>query len=666
MGACCSNRDSLLPDPESRLSLSLHQSKVRLSELSHRLQKLNLHLTYFHHKNREYKQVWKEVTKVKEEYLEREMELRGSVERMNELLGELETEVQAQYISERESTDITREELIAVIQTVRAQKQADKLERLSNSIKLYLTYSQERVEFHSKVNKWIEEVKITSTSLLGYMKFVEDCKATLKDSLNGLEDISQASSDEKLEEKVRKWESLRRNTRKTADDMVLFSQKLINSYEKRVDEFETLKREVDEYFEKENQRERASEVQASAQKYLGLIGSELKPIPRRSRGSTGPPSPLESGRGSVYMEEYQEGLRRLCILNHYRDGDIMSSDSTYSLLTALFPSKAAADHQCSLSRTPPLPLEIHLLCHFATLYPVKTVLLNNVLQFTASLDSRKNTPLGELALELLKFTESTPISIHEESCICKSFSLLRPLLLFDIPETWSDAGFLTLYQAIKAVEQWFFTEPEICGVVISGLLPTLKPVEIAIYYIKSRLAEMEKSPEDLFYELDTNKSNNLQKEEFIEGVRRVLNVKLPSKTLEELSELLDKTGSNCIFRTELMSFLDFTGFSSMKTHTSCLNVISSLRNGYIEWKSELSSQLYLEFILIPLVDYKANVADLGELVRSLDPELSADQVEMYLKRLEKSVGKSVNFESFREFFLLNPLGKAAESYFGEG
>lgn len=668
MGACCSNREGRPVENASQVQLQLYQSKNRLSDIHKRLQKLNLHLTYFQHKASDYKHLLRELKHTQHEYLDRHIQLGTSVELMNDLLGQLDTEVQAQFISERESTDLSREELMTVIKGVRAQKQAEKLESLSSTLQTYIQYPAERVEFDSKVGKSIEEVKITSTSLLGYMKFVEECRKGAAEAVQGLGDTSSTSGDEKWEEKVRKWEQLRKTTRKLADDLTSYSQGLLKVYQKIVEDLETLKKEVDRYFEQEGRTGRASEVQSAAQNYLTLLTSERRSIPRKSRGSTGPSSPILSGSkgGSVYMEEFQEGLRRLCILNHYRDGEVMSESAAYDLLLALVKAKEEADQQAANSGKPPLPLELFIISFLASQHSDRAEVLAQVLKFTAALDRLASTRLGQLSLELLKFAETDPLSIHEEVFICKALAQLHSKLRPEpTTEIWETGGSLVLYSAIRMVEQWFRTEPETGAHVISGLKPNFTSVDLAVYYVKARLVELNKSAEQLFYDLDTRKANNIPRDQFTSGLKQVLRLQLSDECLEELGQVLDKTASNGIFRTELNELFRTDSFQAENCRTSCVDVVTALRTAYAEWKSELSSQLYLEFILVPLNDYKVKITDAVGLIQALDPELTPEQVNTYLQKLENSVGHNFPFESFREFFLLNPIGPSALSFFSK-
>ena len=664
MGACCSNREGRPVNNTSHVQLQLYQSKNRLQDIHKRLQKLNLHLSYFQHKASDYKHLLRDLKHTQHEYLDRHIQLGVSVELMNDLLGQLDTEVQAQFISERESTDLSREELMTVIKGVRAQKQAEKLESLSTSLQTYIQYPAERVEFDSKVGKSIDEVKITSTSLLGYMRFVEECKKGAAEAVQGLGDASSISGDEKWEDKVRKWEQLRKNTRKLADDLTAFSQGLLKAYQKIVEELETLKQEVNRYFEQEGRTGRASEVHSAAQNYITLLASERRSIPRKSRGSTGPSSPLIPGSksGSVYMEEFQEGLRRLCILNHYRDGEVMSESAAYDLLLALVKAKDEADRQAAHSDKPPLPLELFLLSFLATQHNGRDEVKAEALKFTGALDRLASTRLGQLSLELLKFAESDPLSIHEEVFICKALAQLHTQLQPQT-ETWETGGSVVLYSAIQMVEQWFGTEPETGALVVPGLAPNLQSIDLAVYYVKARLVELNKSAEQLFYDLDTRKANNIPRDQFTSGLKQLLRLQLPDECLEELGKLLDKTASNGIFRTELNELFRTDSFKAESCRTSCMDVVAALRTAYTEWKSELSSQLYLEFILVPLNDYKVKISDAAGLIQDLDPELTSQQVSTYLQKLETSVGPSFPFESFREFFLLNPIGPSALSYF---
>lgn len=653
MGACCTSRDSFHFKTEPCIQLQLYQSKTRLSDIHKRLQELNLNLTYFQVKARDFKHLGSQLKQIQNEYLDRESHFLTCVQRMNEVM--IQTEKGGE-----EAMDLVNEELMGVIQSVSVRKSQEHTLLRSRSLRDYVTYPEEIVNFHAQIGKGVEEVRTTSIALLSYMRLVESCKANINEAIDGLDEAAYSIGNEKWEGKVRKWEHLLRNTKKLAEDMTIYSKDLLAAYQAQVDALSVLKKEVDAHFEREYYRRSASDAHSSAQRFLHMQANIQRSIPKPLPGPTLSPVIPRSRGIPVHMDI---GLRSLCTENDYKSADLLPSASTYNLLMSVIHSKSAADRQAAGNRTTPLPLEIYLLCYLATLHVSQSALLNATLQFVASLDRLSSTFLGELALELLKMTEKVSMSIHEEGFICKAISLLRPMLIFSDEESWENGGFMSLYQAIKAVEHWFQNEPDVCEMVIAGLMPSVSSLDIVVYYVKARLVEEKKTPDELFREIDTEKRHHLRRDEVVKGLKTRLNIKLPEKTLEELSEILDKAGSNCIFRSEVSSLFTLKSFTCDSLRISCVRILTSLRTAFLEWKSKLSSQLYLDFILLPLNDYKASIKDIIGLVYSLNPDITGEEAEFYLQRMEMKIGDWFDFETFREFVLLNPIGTAAESFF---
>ena len=175
---CCESRDDHTHLPS--LPAQLQASTASLTIHKANIEKLKPHLTYFTQKSNSFFALVHSLRAAKRAYLGKFEELGTSVDRMIDLLSQLDTEVQAQFMSERESADMSHAELKAVIQTVRAQKQAKKLQALAEGIQLYMEYPDRREEFNSQVIEKIEIVKKTSSSLLGYLQIIQEARSGVR------------------------------------------------------------------------------------------------------------------------------------------------------------------------------------------------------------------------------------------------------------------------------------------------------------------------------------------------------------------------------------------------------------------------------------------------------------------------------------------------------
>lgn len=672
---CCESRDEhtkpSLPSQSAQVNAYMTSLRTHTSSLD----KLKPHLSYFSQKSTNFFTLLHNLRAAKRSYLQKFEELSTSVDRMLDLLSQLDTEVQAQYMSERESADMTQTDLMTVIQTVRAQKQASKLVNLSENLQKFVEFPDKRGEFNGQIQEKIEVMKKTSASLLGYMKIIEEIRGKIRDICDKEEEwIQKVRNQDTLEE----WNQVKNKALFAGKAAYTQALHCLGNYQTIENELQTIKTDIDKAFQEQIHRQKALEAQSTAQQYMKLLGGEIPPIPRKSYRNSIDKLLTEQSTsitGSVYMEEFVRILRRLCLLSYYRDGPVMTAQETYEKMVNLICGKAEADKKYALSsqekKQAIVPLELFLIIQFASGKEDKKSALVEISSFMASLDLRlKSTRLGGLSLELLRFTESEAMSVHEESFLCRAFQDMQVLLPQDCPdilETWDTAGTLPLAQVIPLVEKWFETEKEWGEEVMSRLIPSHNVVDLTVFYVTMRLVERKMTSEELFYRLDKRKANNLEKTEFAEGLRDTLDVMVSEEMLEEVATVLDKTNSNGIFRTEFNTLFDAAQFESLQRNTkvSRVDVLSSLRSVYIEWKSHLNSQLYLDFLSAPKENNRVSLPHIRPILLSLAPDLTDTHIESFEKQLKNACGDYIAYEGLRDCFLQYPLGTAGKSFFCE-
>lgn len=675
---CCESREDLPPRLPS-LPAQLQASLAVLSLHQSSLEKLKPHLTYFTQKSNSYFALVHSLRAAKRAYLGKFEELGASVDRMTDLLSQLDTEVQAQFMSERESADMSHTDLIAVIQTVRAQKQAKKLQTLAEGIQRYVEYPDRRMEFNSQVVDKIDIVRKTSSSLLGYLQLIQEAKAGIR-TVRGMERDWKERQDSDWTEAVDRWKTCCEEASAAAEKAMSSASHLLANFQLIENDLQSIKSDIDKAFQAATRRQKAIEAQSNAQQYLKLLDSDLTAIPRKSyRASIDKVITEQSTAvtGSVYMEEFVRVLRRLCLLSYYRDGPVMQPNDTYMRLLELLEKKAEADQTAAISVTErkpaAIPLELFLITQFSAGKPDKKSALAAISSFMACLDTQvSSTRLGGLALELLRFTEAEPMSVHEEAFLCRSFRDLQPAVdqvtqAEDPASVWESAGLMRLSQVIPLVERWFAGEAEEGEEVMLRLIPTLSVVDLTVYYVTMRLTERKMTSEDLFYQMDQRKANNLERAEFTSGLRSSLSLMLAPEQLEEVAQVLDKTNSNGIFRTEFNDWFDSGKFAQLeeRLRVSRVDVLLALRNVYMEWKSRLSSQLYLEFLVMPKDNNRVAIENARALVLAIEPDLKDSQVQAFTTQLHSTCGDFFAWESFRDCFFQYPFGAAGKSFFCE-
>jgi hypothetical protein len=674
---CCESRDDHVQLPS--LPAQLQASTASLTIHKANIEKLKPHITYFTQKSNSFFALVHSLRAAKRAYLGKFEELGTSVDRMIDLLSQLDTEVQAQFMSERESADMSHAELKAVIQAVRAQKQAKKLQTLAEGIQLYMEYPDRREEFNSQVIEKIEIVRKTSSSLLGYLQIIQEARSGIR-MIIGMEKEWKGREEGEWQEAVERWRTQCEDAGKAVEKAMSQATHLLANFQLIESDLQSIKSEIDKAFEAAAHKHKALEAQSNAQQYLMLLDSELSAIPRKSYRNTIDKLITEQSTaitGSVYLEEFARVLRRLCLLSYYRDGPTMTPEETYERLLELLRSKAEADKAAAESikeRKPAaIPLELFLITQFSSGKPDKKSALADISGFMASLDAHlSSTRLGGLALELLRFTEAEPMSVHEESFLCRACHDLQPAIdqlsqSEDSASVWETAGLMRLSHVISLVEQWFTEEPKEGEEVILRLIPNLSIVDLTVYYVTMRLTERKMTAEDLFYLLDQRKANNLKREEFTVDLRSTLSLMLASEQLEEVATILDKTNSNGIFRTEFNDLFDVGKYEKLeeKLRVRRVDVLNALRIVYAEWKSELNSQLYLEFLLMPKDNNRVAIENTRALLLNIEPELTDMQVEAFTKQLQAVSEDYFPLESFRDCFFQYPLGAAGKSFFCE-
>ena len=676
---CCESRDEDLPSHLPSLPAQLQASLASLSLHQSNIDKLKPHLTYFTQKSNSYFALVHSLRAAKRAYLGKFEELGASVDRMTDLLSQIDTEVQAQFISERESADMSHADLMVVIQTVRAQKQAKDLQALARGIQQYVEYPDRRSEFNSQVMDKIDIVRKTSSSLLGYLQLIQEAREGVR-TVRGLEREWRDRKNSDWVEAVDRWRTSCEQAAETAEKAMRQASHLLANFQLIESDLQSIKSDIDKAFQAATRRQKALEAQSNAQQYLKLLDSDLQAIPRKSYRTSIDKLITEQSTaitGSVYMEEFVRVLRRLCLLSYYRDGPVMQPEETYALLLELLGKKAEADQagaESTQARKPAaIPLELFLITQFSAGKPDKKSALAAISGFMACLDTRvSGTRLGGLALELLRFTEAEPMSVHEEAFLCKACRDLQPAIeqvsqSEDPTSAWESAGLMRLSQVIPLVERWFAGETEEGEEVMLRLIPTISVVDLTVYYVTMRLTERKMSAEDLFYLLDQRKANNLERVEFTSGLRSSLSLMLAPEQLEEVAQVLDKTNSNGIFRTEFNDWFNVGKYEQLEARltVSRVDVLLALRSVYLEWKSRLSSQLYLEFLVMPKDNNRVAIENARALVLAIEPDLNDLQIEAFTKQLQTACGDFFTWESFRDCFFQYPLGQAGKSFFCE-
>jgi hypothetical protein len=145
------------------------------------------------------------------------------------------------------------------------------------------------------------------------------------------------------------------------------------------------------------------------------------------------------------------------------------------------------------------------------------------------------------------------------------------------------------------------------------------------------------------------------------NIRSFLRIFLPFNCLEALFSQLDQ--SLCISHAEFTRL--FQANNQSRIRISRISLLNALRNAYKEWQITAKTQLYGDFITLPLRDNKAAAGEVETLLRRLDPALTEAQISLYVQRSSGIAGKDVDFETFGKCLQLFPLGKWGKSFFGE-
>ena len=668
MGACCSNRllpSSINPPVTPRSRSRLKDSLNKLSQHHQNLSKLNFHLNYFQDKAMEHSILVENLLTSVSKYRSNRDNDRRITEDMSQLLGKIETEVMAQYHSEIQSTDTNQEDSMRLVQTLRANIHAANLTYCHTRLSKYIS-SKDGEHVRLALFQGLENVKKTHSSLLCYVRFVEDAKSELKEINEYFEVNGELTGDDKIDNAKEKIEDLRVVTGALITQVEMHTKNIEKSLQQIETTLEELRRDFKKYTETDNNFvAEAEKLQTRGQLYLSLVTKEKIPRPSKpSRRTTSslPVSPLQKTRPHIPSFSL--------LKQYYREHPVDSStspigtDQLYTTLIGIYVAKAEADSVSISNQIAPDTLEGYLLNQAKT---ANGSSLFSLSQLLSGLERLSSTPLATLSSELFSLIDAfEPISLHEEVFLTKAIAHLEPHIQEEkwpltAAEKWECGGLVRLETAFTLIQDWFYEDIDRIGAVITSITQELSQLELSVAYIIYSIKNRKMTPEDLFRKLDIRRVNNLRKDDFEAGIRSILHVNLPAKCLNEVSSHLDKTNSNCIFRSEFLQL--FQTENSPRVRVSRLNLVNSLRKTYKEWKAIWRNQLYLEFVMMPLRDNRASKSDIDVWLRRVDSSMTPQQRKRYIELLVDSAENGVTFEVFWNRIQTYPVGTWAKSFF---
>jgi len=664
MGNCCTSR---LPNAAIDTALPLQcQSRLSdiLSKLSHHynsLEKLNFHLSHFKAKSATHTSLVGKLIQEVASYKNKREQEKTSVEDTIAILATIDAELQKKQIS---GSQDEQGKLLGVIQVLEAGNQVESLRLCSESLGIYLE-SEDREKVGMLLMQASQAVQTTSSSLLCYIKFLEDAKLDLKTVHAYFQSNGEITGNEKVDNAKDRISKLRLATSALLSTIETQTKTSLKSFQQIERTIEDLRMEMQSCVEAESREmAEAGKVQKAAEYYLSLLKEETVVVPSRRYAKAAisyflpaTQSPLFKKSGAIRTFHQQSSAKPA--------ETPISPDDLYSSLISLYLGKAQADLSAIRSNTSPESLESYLL----TRLPAAHGFLPSLSQLTQGLKRLGPVPMAKLACELFRLSSaSEACSLHEEVFLMRAVAKLEtPIQEENWPVSaagkWESGGLVDLETAFELVQSWFSEDLETAGKVIAAISAEISLSALSVSYIIHRLSALNLTAEDLFRKLDSRKANILSKEDFVEGISSVLGVFLPSNCLEEVTFLLDKSSSNCIFRTEFAQLFQPNNF--VRTCISRISLLTALRKAHKAWQNTTRSQLYSEFLALPLRSNRASEADMETLLRKLDPALATAQIRMYVQKIVEIGGRDIDFEAFAGCLQLFPLGKWGKSFYGK-
>jgi hypothetical protein len=634
---------------ESQSGLS--QTIEKLSRHYHNLEKLTFHLGHFKEKSTQHTALVGNLLKEVANYKHKRDEEKATVETTTALLAAIEKEMNMSESGE----------FVRVMQPLQAKNHAESLRFCINRLSAFLA-SKDREKVDKMLIEALKTIKNTINSLLYYIKFLENLKSDLKEVHEFFQLNASFTGNEKADNTKNRIAKLRIATSALLSSVETQTKASLQSFQQIESTIEYMRAEHQGYREmEEKEAEEAGKVRKIAENYLLRIREEAIIVPNTrfaiSHYQSAPSQALFLAKSCVIealfdIKYADKAVKTVC-----------STDQLYSGLLSLYMAKAHADISAIRSNICPEPFEKYLIRRVTTV----NELLPSLPQVINGLKRLFPAQMAKIACELLGLlgTEE-PLSLHEEVFIVRAIAEMEGKIQkeswhLQINEKWEFGGFISLETAFTMIENWFADDLETAGLVIAAISPNISLSDLSISYILFSLQAFKLTSEDLFRKLDFRRENWISKEDFIVNIRSFLRIFLPFNCLEALFSQLDQ--SLCISHAEFTRL--FQANNQSRIRISRISLLNALRNAYKEWQITAKTQLYGDFITLPLRDNKAAAGEVETLLRRLDPALTEAQISLYVQRSSGIAGKDVDFETFGKCLQLFPLGKWGKSFFGE-
>lgn len=662
MGNCCSSR---LPNAAMDTPLSPQcQSRLcdimdKLSRHYNNLEKLNFHLSYFKAKSTAHTSLVGNLLLEVANYKNKRKQEKASLEEMTTLLTAIDFEIQ----KHTNQAGDEQEKLLKVLQVVETGDRAESLRLCSERLGIYLS-SEDREKVAILLIQASKTVKTTSNSLLCYIKFLEDAKIDLKTVNEYFQWNGEITGNEKVDNAKDRISKLRLATSallSTVETQVKTALKSLQNLERTIEDLRLEMQSCQEVEVRETAE--AEKVHKAAQYYLSLRKEETVVVPSRRYAKAAINCFLPA---SFQPNLSAFGLESRLIKAFSRENSVetsMSDEELYVSLIFLYIAKSQADLSAIRNHIIPQSFESYVYSRTAA----ANGFLPSLSQLILRLKQLNPAPMAQLACELLRLSNtSESFSLHEEVFLVRAIARLEtPIQEENWPmstaEKWTVGGLVDLETAFELLENWFSEDLETAGSVVAAISTEIPLSALSISYIIHRLNALNLTVEDLFRKLDSRKANILRKEDFVVGIASFLGVFLPCNCLEEVTFLLDKTHSNCIFRTEFAQLFQPNNFSRIRI--SRISLLTALRKAYKNWQNATRNQLFSEFLALPLRSNCASEADVAIFLRKLDSDLATAQIRLYVQKIVEIGGREIEFEAISGCLQLFPLGKWGKSFF---
>lgn len=349
------------------------------------------------------------------------------------------------------------------------------------------------------------------------------------------------------------------------------------------------------------------------------------------------------------------------------------SQQTFKLMDDILERKYEADLSAQLRHSRPKPIPVFALEHLKRTIGNQKLAQKTLGQALICLlrHMREGQPYAELFCKLLNIGVSDPISLELGVFIVKTradFTKFTENYYHELPDKQAavdlEGGCAFLVDIISYVYNLFDKDPKSGELALKLIKPPEVPIEqYVMFKICHKMAKTGVNAEGTFEIIDTDKTGVIEQEEFVESIRKVLELWIsPEDINEAFAEL---AGYQPVLRRR--AFLEKLNFKQyLQDGLSERFSISRAKflNVLVEVAALRERQIAAELFELLGSDTTTSMRQFSTLITTLDASIDSERLEwLWHKAEELSAGSDVTTKAVVRTLLRHRVGEYAESPF---